>query len=162
MKGRLIGSALLAASVGLAVPFLKVEEGAALKPYVDPVGVTTWCYGDTGPIPKTPLTAKLCDTQLHKRTVELCAPVLKKINRPLYAEQGAAICSWTYNVGTPTALKSTLVRKLIAGDELGAYQQFDRWVYAQGRDCRIRKNNCYGVVTRRMKEKALFGTYLQR
>jgi len=29
------------------------------------------------------------------------------------------------------------------------------YYYAQGRDCRIRENNCYGLVARREREYAL-------
>lgn len=64
--------------------------------------------------------------------------------------QGAfdSAVSLTFNVGCNTARKSTLFRKLNAGDIRGACNEFPRWVYAGGKKLR-------GLEIRREKERAL-------
>lgn len=154
------GVALSAALAGPLIPFLKTEEalgdGKGRLVYIDPVGVRTWCYGDTGPVPNTPLNEAVCSAQLDKRVREICVPIANAITVPVYVHEMAAICSWGYNIGWPSAVNSTLIRTLNAGDYEGAYRQFFRWKYAQGRDCTVRANNCYGMWTRRLKEAAMF------
>ena len=41
------------------------------------------------------------------------------------------------------------------GDRVGSCNQFDRWVYVAGKDCRIASSNCRGIAKRRAEEKAL-------
>ncbi|MEN9885427.1 MAG: hypothetical protein RL758_5 [Pseudomonadota bacterium] len=46
---------------------------------------------------------------------------------PMHQHEWDAIVSWAYNVGTPAACKSTLVRRLKAGDYAGACRELLRW-----------------------------------
>ena len=46
---------------------------------------------------------------------------------PMHQHEWDAIVSWTYNVGTSAACKSTLVRKLQAFDYDGACRELLRW-----------------------------------
>ena len=46
---------------------------------------------------------------------------------PMHQHEWDAIVSWAYNVGTGAACKSTLVRKLQAGDYTGACRELLRW-----------------------------------
>ena len=71
------------------------------------------------------------------------------VNIPLNQNQFDALVSLAYNIGTGAFNKSTLVKKLNAGDILGAADQFDVWVNAGGK-------RMQGRVNRRAKEKALF------
>ncbi|GAA4400307.1 glycoside hydrolase family protein [Quisquiliibacterium transsilvanicum] len=52
---------------------------------------------------------------------------------PLHQHEWDAIVSWAYNVGTTAACRSTLVRKLKAGDYAGACAELLRWDKFQGR-----------------------------
>jgi len=70
---------------------------------------------------------------------------------PLTDNQFSAIVSLTYNIGSGNFGKSTLLKKLNAGDYDGAANEFGRWIYAQGKILP-------GLVTRREKEKELFLT----
>lgn len=153
-----IAVALAAAGASVVTPTLKQDEGLALTAYIDPVGVRTWCYGDTGPVPKHELTVEFCDAQLERRIAEHCVPVLEAIHVPLNRNQAGAICSWSYNVGISGAKNSTVVRKLNEYDYSGASEAFLMWYKAGGKDCRIRSNNCYGLWKRRLGEKELFDT----
>lgn len=65
--------------------------------------------------------------------------------------QFSALVSLTYNIGSTNFSKSTLLKKLNAGDYAGAANEFGRWIYAQGKILP-------GLVTRREKEKELFLT----
>lgn len=60
-----------------------------------------------------------------------------------------------YNVGADAVCKSTMARLHAAGQHADACAQFDRWTMYRGRDCRVRTNNCYGLVERRANERAM-------
>lgn len=154
-------STALAGGGGVALmDHLKQEEalgdGRGRLVYIDPVGVRTWCYGDTGPVPNTPLNKAVCEAQLDRRVREICGPVAKAIKVPVYVHEMAAICSWAYNVGTTNAINSTALRLLNAGKYELVPDALLAWKYARGRDCTIRANNCYGMWTRRLKEADMF------
>lgn len=52
---------------------------------------------------------------------------------PMHQHEWDAIISWAYNVGSDAACKSTLVRKLKAGDYAGACRELLRWDKFQGK-----------------------------
>lgn len=60
-----------------------------------------------------------------------------------------ALASFTYNVGVPQFLSSTLLRKHKSGDFEGAAAQFRRWVFNDGVKMR-------GLVRRRAAEESLY------
>ena len=66
---------------------------------------------------------------------------------PMHQHEWDVIVGWAYNVGTGAACRSTLVRKLQAGDYTGACNELPRWVYVAGRKVR-------GLEVRREKERA--------
>jgi len=68
---------------------------------------------------------------------------------PITPAQFDALVSLTYNIGVGAYCESTLVRRLNAGDCLGAASEFDRWVRVQGRVVP-------GLVTRRADERRRF------
>lgn len=145
---------------GPFLPHLKTEEalgdGRGRLVYIDPVGVRTWCFGDTGPVPNIPLNEAVCNAQLDRKVREICVPVAQAIKVPVYTHEMAAICSWAYNVGAPKAISSTALAVLNAGNYTAVPDQLLRWKFAQGLDCTIRANNCYGVWNRRQKEARIF------
>ena len=60
-----------------------------------------------------------------------------------------AMVSLAYNIGTGAFLKSTLLKKVNAGDFAGAGEQFLRWNKANGKEV-------LGLTKRREREKQLF------
>jgi lysozyme len=60
-----------------------------------------------------------------------------------------ALVSFTFNVGSGALARSTLIRRLNAGDIEGAANEFLRWVYAGGEVLK-------GLVRRREAERNLF------
>ena len=142
-------------AVGYAAPRIAEHEGWVSKGYYDSVGVKTRCLGSTkGAIvigkeysPRECMDLYAEDLLTHGLEI---APYLPAEMPP---KARAAFIETSFNIGTGAFAKSSMSRKAMAGDLRGACEAIGLYVYAQGRDCRIRSNNCYGVVTRRESEK---------
>lgn len=130
-------------------------EGKRLVAYDDGVGVWTIGFGTT--IYPNCIKVKKGDTCTEAQAKSYMAHDLKKfeqavngaVNIPLNQNQFDALVSLAYNIGTGAFNKSTLVKKLNAGDIRGAADQFDVWVNAGGK-------RMQGLVNRRAKEKEVF------
>lgn len=85
-------------------------------------------------------------TDLEK---EYLPGVLAAIDVPLTKNQLDALVSLCYNIGVGAIAKSTLVRKLNAGDINGAANEFLKWNKANGRILS-------GLTRRRIAERKLF------
>lgn len=68
------------------------------------------------------LVRLLADADRFQRELKSCIGDV-----PMYQHEWDAYVSWAYNVGTGAACKSTLVRKLKAGDYAGACAELLRW-----------------------------------
>lgn len=68
---------------------------------------------------------------------------------PLTQNQYDALVSLVFNIGRGSFARSSLLKKLNAGDMTGAAQEFPRWVYAKGK-------KLPGLITRRNDEMELF------
>ncbi|MBS0918516.1 lysozyme [Providencia rettgeri] len=134
----------------LTVAMVTEFEGYDPNPYLDPIGVLTVCYGHTGPdiIPTKTYTKDECKALLEKDLAIVAKAVnpLIKVDIPDYTR--AALYSFTYNVGTGAFSRSTLLKKLNAGDQAGACNELKRWIYAGGIKWK-------GLMTRREVEKAV-------
>lgn len=160
LKSRFLRSVALRGAMVLSgggLLAITVHEGLELTGYYDSVGVPTVCYGHTrtAEVGKT-FSKEQCDSLLYEDLAEFSSTVNTYVTVPLTQPMFDSLVSFCYNVGSYACRTSTLFRVLNQGDYHGAAAQFDRWVYAGGRDCRVRANNCYGVYTRRMAEKELF------
>ena len=130
-------------------------EGEQLIAYDDGVGIWTIGFGTT--IYPNGIKVKKGETCTEAQAKSYMAHDLKKfeqavngaVNIPLNQNQFDALVSLAYNIGTGAFNKSTLVKKLNAGDIRGAADQFDVWVNAGGK-------RMQGLVNRRAKEKELF------
>lgn len=148
LKRRLaIGATAGALSIATAV--VSYYEGYQPTAYRDPVGVPTICFGHTA-------TARMGQTLSQERCTELLqadlghafSAVDRRTQVDLPPPTRAALASFVYNVGEGAFARSTLLRKLNAGDLRGACHELSRWVYAGGR-----KLN--GLVKRRATEREL-------
>lgn len=126
-------------------------EGYVPRAYKDVVGITTACYGHTGPdvqMGRTYTQAE-CTALLVEDLYEAAAAVEQCTRKPLTNNQKAAAISLAYNIGGNAFCGSTLVRKLNAGEPADKWcPEFKKWVYANG----IRWN---GLVKRREQEYLL-------
>lgn len=92
--------------------------------------------------PERALVRLLKDVNAHSDGIKKCIEV------PVYQHEFDAFSILAYNIGVAAFCKSTLVKKLNAGDYTGACMEIDKWVYAGGR-------KLPGLVTRRAKERDL-------
>jgi len=75
--------------------------------------------------------------------------VRKAVKVPLTDYQFDALVSFTYNCGSGALNKSTLLKKLNAGDFAGAAREFKKWNKAGGKELK-------GLTRRRNSEAVMF------
>jgi len=138
------------------VELVKSFEGLRLQAYQDSVGVWTIGYGTTaaagvGIVPKAgmKITEAQAEEYLRLGLEKFARQIEPGIKVSVTDNQFGAMVSLAYNIGPGAFLKSTLLRKLNAGDELGAAQQFAVWNKAGGKVLN-------GLVRRREAERRLF------
>ncbi|HEY1127886.1 MAG TPA: lysozyme [Roseateles sp.] len=145
MKGKIAAGAA-AAVVALAVTLVKPWEGYEPEPYRDIVGVLTVCYGETRDIQPRTYSQAECEAKLNSRLGQYLMELSNCVGVPLRRHEWAALLSWSYNVGTTAACKSTLIRKVNSGAAPAEFcAELKKWVYAGGK--RVR-----GLVNRREAE----------
>lgn len=133
----------------LAAPITGHFEGVSLKAYLDPVGIATICHGETQNVKLGDVrTREECDLLFETRLGYFAKRVDMATDVYLPVETHAALTSFTYNVGVGAFKSSTLLKKLNAGDYIGACDQLPRWKYAGGREFR-------GLIRRRAAEREL-------
>lgn len=110
-------------------------EGREYIPYQDVVGVWTVCDGHTGPdiIKGKRYTDRECDALTKADLKRIASQIDPNIKVKLPETVHAAIYTFAYNVGAGAFNKSTMLRKINAGDTIGACNELQRWVYAGGK-----------------------------
>lgn len=131
------------------------HEGFSSKPYKDTGGITTNGFGNTLIEPTKEVTVQKALQDLKENTTMTGRAVSRCLTAEVTQGQYDAYVSFAYNVGVNAFCKSTMLRLANQGDRIGSCNQFDRWMYVAGRDCRIKSNNCSGIAKRREDEKQL-------
>ena len=131
-------------------------EGYRAKPYRDSVGVPTIGIGTTQYPDGS--RVKMTDNAITKeQAITYARAHVSKDeikfrhslpNVALGQNEYDAYMSFLYQFGAGNWNKSSMRRELLKGNHKAACQALLRYKYAGGRDCSIRKNNCYGVWTR--------------
>ena len=138
-------------SVGIAAKLVRQFEGCCLTPYEDVAG--KWTVGVRHLIPEAEPIRDITQAEAdHLFVVDLgiaAACLNSAVTIPLTDNQRAALISFVFNLGCAALKRSTLLRKLNAGDTTGACQEFVKWSYAGGRQVN-------GLLRRRTAEAALF------
>ncbi len=130
---------------------IKGFEGLRLNAYQDSGGVWTIGYGHTGGVkPGDSISQAQAEQYLRQDTGSAQQAVRNAVKVPLTQNQFDALVSFTYNLGAGALQKSTLLKKLNAGDYAGAQAEFGKFVHAGGQVLQ-------GLVRRRGEEAALFG-----
>lgn len=141
-----------------------------LDPYLDPVGIWTIGWGHAIRDPRTGhylrgrenrtraralypdgLTVPQAEALLRADLLDAARDVADAVRVPLSDNQFAALVSFHFNTGALRA--STLLRRLNAGDVMGAADQFGRWTKGRVRGTLV---VLPGLVARRADERALF------
>lgn len=135
-------------AIVIAAVLLKPLEDTIHDPYLDVVGVPTVCTGHTGPdiiMGKTYTDAE-CQALLNKDLRNVANQIDPLIKRTIPDTTRAALYSFTYNVGSGAFRQSTLLKKINAGDTVGACNELRRWTYAGGKQWK-------GLMNRREIER---------
>ena len=135
---------------------IKDFEGFSSTSYLDVVNIPTIGWGNTfyedgtkvklgDQISKTD-ALKLLEVVANRDFADKIFPAIKV---PVSQSQFDAMCSLAYNIGVGAFLKSTLLKKVNAGDFTGAGEEFLRWNKAGGKEV-------LGLTRRRERERQLF------
>lgn len=139
-------------SNGLAL--IQEYEGFRSKAYICPAGVLTIGYGSTGKhVTRGMVISKAEGLALLVKDVARFEKAVNALKVALTQNQFDALVSLAFNIGTGNFNKSTLVRKLKAGDMPGAAAQFAVWNKATVNG---KLTVLPGLVRRRAAETALF------
>ena len=132
---------------------VKHFEGCYLKAYKCPAGVLTIGYGHTGKSVKEgmEITQEQAEVILKHDLERFESAVRDCVKVTLEQGQFDALVSFAFNCGAAALKSSTLLRKLNAGDVVGAAQEFHKWNKAGGKVLK-------GLVRRRAAEAHLFAT----
>ncbi|XP_066934062.1 lysozyme RrrD-like [Clytia hemisphaerica] len=129
---------------------IKRFEGLRLTAYQDAVGVWTIGYGHTkGVRAGQTITAEQAELFLRQDVRSAENDVEKSVKVWINQNQYDALVSWTFNLGGTNLRKSTMLKKLNAGDFDRVPCEMIRWVYAGGK-------KLPGLVKRRYAEATLF------
>ena len=138
-----------AGAIAIATAAVAVFEGLALTTYPDVGNVPTFCYGETkGAEWGKTYTKEQCDEQLSRRLVEFNRQVNSCVTAELPDTRRAAFVSLAYNIGGDAFCKSTVVKRINAGDVEGACDAILMWNKVKGVVWR-------GLVRRREQEREL-------
>ncbi len=142
-----------ATAAAAALAIIGTWEGKSNDPYVDLVGVTTVCYGETRVEMRRYSNAE-CEDMLAGAVGDFGAAVLERNpNLREHPHALAAATSLTYNIGKSAYARSTAARRFAAGDIAGGCAAIKMWNRAGGRVVR-------GLTNRRNAEYRLCMTGL--
>lgn len=134
------------------INLIKRFEGLELKAYKDSVGILTIGYGHTHAVKAGDvITGEQADSFLREDLQVAELTINTNVKVKLTQGQFDALASFVFNLGSGNFVKSTLIRKLNAGDYAGAADEFGKWVNAGGK-------KLPGLVKRRAAEKEVFLT----
>lgn len=142
----LIGGGTAAAMAAAIVSYF---EGYEPTPYRDPIGILTVCTGHTGGIDEHRVyTRAECAELLEGDLGHALASVQRHVKVEIADATRAALASFVFNVGDGAFARSTLLRRLNAGEGAAACDELLRWVLADGQ-------RLPGLVLRRQEEREL-------
>ena len=142
------------------INLVKQYEGFRSNAYRDTNGLAVIGYGQSKINGKRVkmgqyVSRSKADAELAKELYHIQLLVLSKVKVKLNSNQLGALTSLVYNAGSGILTRSTLIRKLNAGDYAGAAREFPRWNKAhQGG----RLVPFPGLTRRRLAEQKLFLT----
>lgn len=155
-----IAMGLSAPSAYVAYDLTLPSEGLVLSPYLDPVGLKTYCVGHLAT-----KQDKIKDKYSEEECMNLYAKDYKKHQEEtdkmvggkdkfLSEWERAAVTDMTFNNGPSLIEKSTMVSLIKQGKHKEACHQLTRWVKAKGKTLRglvIRRDNtmpyCLGELS---------------
>lgn len=143
------------ALVAVCIACIAPAEGLRQYAYNDPVGIPTYCFGETQHPDGRKVrlgdkaTTEECKDMLAERVERDFIPGVERcVTRPVSDTTKAAFVSLAYNVGVERFCTSSIAGKYNAGDLLGSCDAFLLYTKARGIELP-------GLVKRRQQERAL-------
>jgi GH24 family phage-related lysozyme (muramidase) len=137
----------------VGVNLIKSFEGLKLEAYKPVPTEHYWTigYGHYGSDVREhqKITSSQAEELLKQDLKVYAYSVSQNVKHVINQNQFDALVSFCYNVGKEALRTSTLLKKLNAGDIIGAGNEFEKWVHGGGKVLP-------GLVTRRKAEKTLF------
>lgn len=128
--------------------FIKKHESCRLQAYKCDAGVWTIGWGHIDGVREGDTCTQVqADAWLIQDIEDKEHDVLAAIEVPLSETQYAALVSFAFNLGSGALRRSTLLKKVNAGEDPS--EEFRKWVYSKGKVSR-------GLVSRREAEIALY------
>lgn len=140
-----------AAIMAAAVALVGGWEGLRTVAYKDIVGVPTVCFGETRGVEMGDrYTVEECKVMLGQGLVEFETGMRRCLTKPddIPAKPYVAFLSLSYNIGTGAFCRSTVAKRINAGDIKGACNGIPAWNRAGGKVVQ-------GLVNRRAEEKRI-------
>ncbi|MGJ8524322.1 Lysozyme RrrD [Halomonadaceae bacterium LMG 33818] len=137
-------------AIAVAAILAMHSEGVSYRPYFDPTGTLTVCYGHTGSDidPNRTYTQSECQAFLN-HDLDIADRVVRRYATvPMNAYQQGSMDDFVFNIGAGNFRRSTVLRKLNSGDYVGSCFSFNAWVYSKGIKLK-------GLMTRRQLEDAV-------
>lgn len=133
------------------IALIKSFEGCRLEAYQDAGGLWTIGYGHRSPSIHAgdEITQAQADAYMLSDVRECARTISPWISGLISQNEFDACVSFAYNLGTGRFHNSALLRKINAGDIVGAGNEFLRWNQAAGKVLA-------GLARRREAERALF------
>lgn len=139
------------------IDIIKSAESLRLNAYLCPASVWTIGYGHTSGVKRGDVIgAQAAEAFLRQDLATAEAAVNQLVLVHLTSNQFSALVSFVFNVGAANFAKSSLLRKLNAGDRTAVPRELAKWVY--DRDAKGKLVKLPGLVTRRARESALWLT----
>lgn len=153
-KNKIIAGSMVAS---LAAAFVQYHEGTKNYVYLDPVGIPTFCTGETKitlgkpiVVGKTYFSDEEC-AQILEQSLQRYNKPLETLNYELERGPHIAFLDFTLNAGETTFSKSGMMRNLRVNNVKAACDYLLKYKYAQGYDC-SKSSKCKGVWKRRFNE----------
>lgn len=143
---RRLASAFVLSAAGLTT--LQGHEAVVQKVYRDTTGTPTVCMGHTGndlPAVGTLVSKEMCDRLTRQDVLKYSRDVQQLVKVPITQEQFDALVDFDLNVGRGNFSRSTLLKKINAGQCIPAASEFAKWQTSKGVVLR-------GLVVRRHDE----------
>lgn len=133
--------------------FIASTEGCRTDAYKCSANTTTIGIGHTKGVQAG---QKATNEEISEWLIADVRDAEKTVDKHTSVAQGAVYdmaVSFVFNLGSGNFSKSTFLKLLQAGDYRAACNEFPRWVYSDGKDCRAATSDCAGLVVRREQEK---------
>jgi lysozyme len=137
---------------------IRTFESYSTVAYKDEAGKWTIGFGHTRDVREgDSCTTEEAESYLECDVEEAEGCVNRNVNIQLSQNEFNALVSFVFNEGARHFLESTLLKKLLSGDRLGAAKEFLKWVYITDPDT-SEKTISEGLMRRRHVESFVFSS----